>query len=1780
MPSAARSAANPEATWSGHDGLGVIEALAQSMRQIQELQVKALTKEDASDDAPEAVKTAMTTLPVLGLPEGDQGGLQFQDWMIQVTTSMQDLSASSGSWWEAIKETVVQAYNRWLSAAPLERLSIEPGGSTNLVLGKYVRINARACAMVVQAVPESVKSDLIARRATQSMPLLLFRLFTVYQPGGAGERTVILQRLQGSDVAASTEECLRQLRAWPRWVQRCKDMGMAVPDGTVLARGLTTLTSSTITKVPDAMFRTQLVRATLRIDQQPALEDVMKYQQHLQAEVENIAGSVVVGSQPKLRAAAVGGSPTSAASSKPECKYFMKPTGCRRGAKCPYCHDMNALPKAERARKCLTCGAEDHRHRDCPTRIPRLNPAKSQPGGESPKGRGRGGEPESETSPKGVASVEVAQGQVLSWEAILQAAAQVAGSAPTEPKAPSMRVLSIRGPGPGDGDGAYALVDSGATHPLRRARCNEEWNLASPVVVHLAGGEVIELRINEAGTLLVPMAGSTRSSSTAPIVPLGSLVGVLGYKMEWYGSRCRLTGREGDVLNLRVRDGCPEITERQALDLISRIEDKKLEDLRNATTQTRSTVRAAAMALNKSWFDHLISYCRSGIGAEALRAIQDAPFFQDLPREALQGLSEADPIDNGWDALKGLQHLNRRTRRRLWQSKNWVVHLFAGKKPNDEVMFLERQGFVVLELDLERGKSHDLCNPLVWRAVEWGARNGRVCSVIGGPPQSTFMLRRSMAHGPEALRSNDYPYGGWYGQSTKDIQLVNKHTGLFAKMIYLHALATAGRCEYPGEPGDLKEVGFMLEQPRDPRRYLQLTDPLAEDADFSEVVSIAIREQRVRPRMLKMSAEQWKEHVRKGHLPFRSDCMTCVAAGATGRRHARVEHPTCFVLSADVSGPLKVPGLDADARGAFPKPHKYMFVAKLKIPRTFVDDGRGSAVEYDPGELEVSVPPEEDSFDYEDPEPASGVGAVPGGQEDDEAADEDSGEDQPRKRGEHDDELDVTGPDTVNLLFATALQDNKGATVLEAIQDVVMYCWSLNIPIVRFHCDRGMEFYAKATRQWIKYHGMRFTTSEGGLHQQNGMVENAVRYVKQRARTLLIGAKLPQRLWPQAVGMAVSMQRASVLGMETRLAAPFGAKVLVRRREYGGAAEPGKPDDLAPRWLEGRYLGLSETVRRGHVVYLSGDDGEKFVHTVNVRVGLEDQPGPELDVEADLPGPPSRRLRGKASGSGDVVAVSKAQVVVGSEDLEKRARKLLEDWSQEEAEELMVQIALSLSPAERVYGVFRHGGRVGLTKATYDRPWIARVFVKALRQRCLEAEFTALYLSVNTTREIHVDCNNLTGMQNYVYPIAMPPRGGDLWMELRDGDVVQGKIIEMMDQNKKPRFGCIQPLTSGTVISFNPHRRHAVLPWKGMRVVVVGYTPGVPQNLSGPERAVLAELGFPIPAEVEMTSPMVALRVFSVSQIKYESTVQEEKAVVDEENSVLVSDGSTLHERGVESLQDWDESWQCQVQGAEELEHWDMFLPLEDGDPRQVPKVLIASCDGVPVLAKTEVTYTAGIEELLHSLKSPLTVVHNVDPSEAASSFSEWVKPAMKEISSFDKAAKKVRGSDPQVAADLKSGKAKIVPMKMVYTVKPPSEEAVSEGQLYRRKVRIVACGNMMADSGEETYAGAAPAEVVRSSLSVASMYGWDAAVLDVTAAFLQTPLNEVQCKQRILGQPPRALVRAGLCHEQELWEFTHAVYGLRESPRWWGEFRDAKMAQLNIVVGARRIKLLQCRVE
>eukprot|EP00439_Symbiodinium_sp_Y106_P049664 s2277_g6.t1 len=213
----------------------ILEALTEGMQQLQDLQMKAMKKDTDNGDSPEVVKTATVNLPELRPPLGETCGLVLQDWLVQVTTAMQDLSATSGDWWEQVREKVAETYSLWLEATPLERLQVMPADHPKLSSGRWMRVNARACALMMQSFAEVVKADLIARRSTQSAVMVLFRLYTTYQPGGAAERAVVLRHLQGSDPPADVAACLDALRSWPRWLQRCKDMNMTVPDGSILA---------------------------------------------------------------------------------------------------------------------------------------------------------------------------------------------------------------------------------------------------------------------------------------------------------------------------------------------------------------------------------------------------------------------------------------------------------------------------------------------------------------------------------------------------------------------------------------------------------------------------------------------------------------------------------------------------------------------------------------------------------------------------------------------------------------------------------------------------------------------------------------------------------------------------------------------------------------------------------------------------------------------------------------------------------------------------------------------------------------------------------------------------------------------------------------------------------------------------------------------------------------------------------------------------------------------------------------------------------------------------------------------------------------------------------------------------------------------------------------------------------------------------------------------------------------------------------------------------------
>ena len=148
--------------------------------------------------------------------------------------------------------------------------------------------------MLLGAMPQELKGDMVAQQLTQRAPAMLYRLFVWFQPGGSAERQEVLKRLQSPQdylKADSVEAVLAEVRSWPRWLSRCRAMGMSPPDPLVMSRGLQALTAKPINASTDASFRTSMLRSTCRLDGQPTLEQVQGYQKHLQAELEGIVGA-------------------------------------------------------------------------------------------------------------------------------------------------------------------------------------------------------------------------------------------------------------------------------------------------------------------------------------------------------------------------------------------------------------------------------------------------------------------------------------------------------------------------------------------------------------------------------------------------------------------------------------------------------------------------------------------------------------------------------------------------------------------------------------------------------------------------------------------------------------------------------------------------------------------------------------------------------------------------------------------------------------------------------------------------------------------------------------------------------------------------------------------------------------------------------------------------------------------------------------------------------------------------------------------------------------------------------------------------------------------------------------------------------------------------------------------------------------------------------------------------------------------------------------------------
>ena len=104
------------------------------------------------------------TLRTVDLPRlsADATAVQYGDWLSVVGTMMGNLSYTSETWWKIVRGVSDQCYQTWLISGPLEKLNLKPQAAPDMRL--YPRTERRALSMLLAAIPENVRDEMIASR--------------------------------------------------------------------------------------------------------------------------------------------------------------------------------------------------------------------------------------------------------------------------------------------------------------------------------------------------------------------------------------------------------------------------------------------------------------------------------------------------------------------------------------------------------------------------------------------------------------------------------------------------------------------------------------------------------------------------------------------------------------------------------------------------------------------------------------------------------------------------------------------------------------------------------------------------------------------------------------------------------------------------------------------------------------------------------------------------------------------------------------------------------------------------------------------------------------------------------------------------------------------------------------------------------------------------------------------------------------------------------------------------------------------------------------------------------------------------------------------------------------------------------------------------------------------------------------------------------------------------------------------------------------------------------
>ena len=226
------------------------------------------------------------------------------NWWAQVKQIFTGMSPGAPEWFSSVERAATRHYNQWLVADPLGRLSLDPGGVTaDFDAYKFQRVESRAVSLLLAAIPQAIKDDLVTNRWLTSASIL-FRILCLYQPGGASERSHLLNQLVSPEVCKSYEEAISGLRRWSQNLSRAQEIHAALPDSSLLLRGVDQATTALLNQSPMISFRVSAFRHRTSLDYNPTITGVVQLVRLIQAECESASLVVEGGSDGNKRARA------------------------------------------------------------------------------------------------------------------------------------------------------------------------------------------------------------------------------------------------------------------------------------------------------------------------------------------------------------------------------------------------------------------------------------------------------------------------------------------------------------------------------------------------------------------------------------------------------------------------------------------------------------------------------------------------------------------------------------------------------------------------------------------------------------------------------------------------------------------------------------------------------------------------------------------------------------------------------------------------------------------------------------------------------------------------------------------------------------------------------------------------------------------------------------------------------------------------------------------------------------------------------------------------------------------------------------------------------------------------------------------------------------------------------------------------------------------------------------------------------------------------------------